>query len=80
MALTAASSLGEMEASMRVWCVKEGMAKLMDRPLAASWASVRVQAIGLCESRLVADGVTYRAFHDTVAGHLFTLVKKGKEQ
>jgi len=80
MALAAASSLGEMESSMRVWSIKEGIAKMMDRPLAASWATVRVQAIGLLESRLIVDGVPYRAFHDTVAGHLFTLVKKGKEE
>jgi phosphopantetheinyl transferase len=80
MALTAASSLGEMEASMRIWSIKEGMAKIMDWPLAASWASVRVQATGRLESRLSVDGVPYRAFHDTVDGHLFTLVKKGKEE
>ncbi|MBA4396444.1 MAG: hypothetical protein C0394_03555 [Syntrophus sp. (in: bacteria)] len=78
LALTAASSLGEMEASMRVWCIKEGIAKMMDRPLAACWASVRVQATGRFESRLSVDGIPYRAFHDTVDAHLFTLVKKGK--
>jgi phosphopantetheinyl transferase len=79
-ALTAASSLGNMEASMRVWSIKEGIAKMMNRPLAASWASVRVQAIGCCESCLIVDGVPYRAFHDTVDDHLFTLVKKGTEE
>jgi phosphopantetheinyl transferase len=80
LAFTAASSLGEIEASMRVWSIKEGIAKMMDRPLAASWASVQVQATGRLESRLIVDGVPYRAFHDTVDGHLFTLVKKGKEE
>ena len=80
LALTAASSLGEIEASMRVWSIKEGIAKMMDRPLAASWASVQVQATGRFESRLIVDRVPYRAFHDTVDGHLFTLVKKGKEE
>ncbi len=80
LALTAASSLGEIEASMRIWSIKEGMAKMMDRPLAASWALVRVQATDRFESRLSVDGVPYRAFHDTVGDHLFTLVKKGKEE
>jgi hypothetical protein len=79
-ALTAASSLGDIEASMRVWSIKEGIAKMMNWPLAASWASVRVQATGWFESRLIVDGVPYRAFHDTVAGHLFTMVKKGTEE
>lgn len=79
-ALTAASSLGDIEASMRVWSIKEGIAKMMNWPLAASWTSVRVQAIGCFESRLIVDGVLYRAFHDTVDDHLFTMVKKGTEE
>lgn len=76
MALTEASPLGLVQASTRVWSIKEGVAKATDRPLAESWKRVKVNDIGQDRSRLAVEGTRYVAFHDTADDHIFTMVKR----
>lgn len=69
------SALGEMEAAVRIWSIKEAAAKAFGMNLAESWNSVRVSRIGLSESKFRVDGKGVSvATHDQVGRHLFTLV------
>jgi phosphopantetheinyl transferase len=77
MALTEASPLGVVEASIRVWSIKEGVSKATDMPLGKSWRQVSVDAVGRTESLLTVEGVGYTAYHHAVDDHIFTLVKRG---
>jgi phosphopantetheinyl transferase len=76
MALTEESTLGSMHASIRIWSIKEGVAKATGKPLAESWSSAEVKEVGLSRSYLTVDGARYAAFHDDVDNHIFTLVKR----
>ncbi|MFA5180057.1 MAG: 4'-phosphopantetheinyl transferase superfamily protein [Syntrophales bacterium] len=76
LALTEGSPLGIVPASIRVWSIKEGIAKATGRPLAASWRKVKVEGIGRRRSLLSVEEVRYTAFHDTVDDHVFTVVKR----
>ena len=76
MALTEASPLGVVEASIRVWSIKEGVSKATDMPLEKSWKQVSVDDVGRNASRLNVEGIGYAAYHDTVDDHIFTLVKR----
>lgn len=75
LALADASSLGVLPASLRVWSIKEGVAKAVNMPIGETWKRVAVTHIGEQESRLSVDGRPFAAYHDTVDEHLFTLVK-----
>ncbi|MGD0276738.1 MAG: 4'-phosphopantetheinyl transferase superfamily protein [Syntrophales bacterium] len=75
-ALTEDSPLGILNASIRIWSIKEGVTKATDRPLAESWQHVHVDAVGRNKSYLTVKGTQYVAFHDSVDDHVFTLVKK----
>ena len=75
LALADASSLGVLPASLRVWSIKEGVAKAVNMPIGETWKRVVVSDIGLHESCLSVNGDSFIAFHDTVDDHLFTLVK-----
>jgi phosphopantetheinyl transferase len=76
MALTEASSLGVMEASIRAWSIKEGVVKATGRHLAESWRAAMIADIGYDRSRLTVLGIRYESFHDIVGDHIFTLVKR----
>lgn len=76
LALTKGSPLGIVQASIRVWSIKEGIAKATGRPLAESWKKVKVECIEQYGSLLTVEGVRYTAFHDTVDDHIFTVVKR----
>jgi len=76
LALTGASPLGSLEASLRVWSIKEGASKALNRPLAQSWRTVQIEEVGRNRSTLTVDGVPYAAFHAAVDDHVFTLVKR----
>jgi 4'-phosphopantetheinyl transferase EntD len=76
MTLTENDTLGLAEASIRVWSIKEAVSKLKDKPLPESWHTVSVDEIGRHMSRLTVTGERYRAFHDAVDDHVFTLIKK----
>ena len=69
------ADLGEMETAVRIWTLKEAVAKAFDMTLAESWNRVRVISVGSVESRFLLDGGEPRtAVHDEADGHLFTLV------
>jgi phosphopantetheinyl transferase len=76
LSLTDGSPLGVLPASLRVWSIKEGVAKAVNMPIGETWKRVTVLDIGLRESRLTVDGDSFIAFHDTVDDHVFTLVKR----
>jgi phosphopantetheinyl transferase len=75
-ALTEKSTMGILHASIRIWSIKEGVAKATGKPLAESWSSAKVKEVGLSRSYLTVEGARYAAFHDNVDDHIFTLVKR----
>jgi len=73
--LVRSSRLGAVEAAIRIWSIKEAIAKALDLNLAEAWQRVAVKRIGRNKSRFRVDSAgTFPAFHDTVAAHAFTLV------
>lgn len=69
------SPLGEIEAAVRIWSIKEAVAKSLDVNLAAAWHRVQVRAVGSLESGFSIDGEgSYAAVHGSVERHVFTLV------
>ncbi len=74
-ALVREARLGEAEAGVRIWSIKEAVAKALDIPLAAAWNRVGVYEIGALESRFQIDGHgAHVAVHDSIERHVFTLV------
>jgi phosphopantetheinyl transferase len=74
-ALVSTSPLGEIEACLRIWSIKEGVAKISNLPLPRAWKATHVHGIGWETSQLTLAGEPARAFHTAVEGHLFTLVQ-----
>jgi phosphopantetheinyl transferase len=73
--LSRESGLGEIKAAVRIWSIKEAVAKALDIALADAWNRVGVYDIGAWESRFQIDGQgAHVAVHDTVEQHVFTLV------
>ena len=68
------SSLGEIEASVRIWSIKEAMSKALGINLAQSWEKVEIKDIGQNKSIVLMEKQEYTAFHDTVGNHLFTMI------
>lgn len=70
------SLLNEIEASVRIWSIKEAVAKALDINLADAWNRVQVVNVKKSRSRVQIDSLgTYSAFHDTVNRHLFTIIE-----
>jgi len=70
------SRLGEIKAAVRIWSIKEAVAKALDITIADSWNRVRIIDIGRYESRVQIDNRDiYSVFHDTVDNHLFTIIE-----
>jgi phosphopantetheinyl transferase len=67
--------IGEMEASARVWSIKEAMSKAMGIPLAEAWQRVRVTDIREEQSAAFVDDKNEMAVHAVADGHLVTIVK-----
>ncbi len=78
-ALADTCAMGAIQASLRVWSIKEGVSKATGRHLAASWKAAKVDHLGEERSKLTVDGIPYMAVHDTIDDHVFTLVKKEKK-
>jgi len=74
LALVREHSIGEMEASARVWSVKEAVSKALGIHLAGAWEKTMVTEVGDKQSLFQIDGISQTAFHAVVDGHLFTLV------
>jgi 4'-phosphopantetheinyl transferase EntD len=68
------SSLGEVEASIRVWSIKEAVSKAFGISLADAWEKVVVKDIGRNRSSILMEGRNYTAFHAKVDDHVFTIV------
>ena len=74
-ALVQESSLGAMEAAVRIWSIKEAVAKALGITLAHSWNRVEVKAIDRHESRFhIGEKDFCAAVHGVVGQHVFTLV------
>jgi phosphopantetheinyl transferase len=73
--LVLGSHLGEIEAAVRIWSIKEAVAKALDISLAVAWQRVQVCAVDALESRFCIDGKdSQSAVHDKVGPHVFTIV------
>jgi len=72
--LVQSSTLGAVETAIRIWSIKEAVAKAMDLNLAEAWQGVAVKRVGRNKSRFQIDsGETFSAFHDTIGKHVLTL-------
>ena len=70
------SELGEAEAAVRVWTIKEAAAKALDISLADAWRRVQVLRVGRDVSAIRIDGDrTAKVVHDVVGRHIFTVVR-----
>lgn len=66
--------LEAVETAIRIWSIKEAVAKALDLNLAEAWQRVAVKRIGRNKSRFQIDSAgSFSAFHDTVEKHVFTL-------
>jgi phosphopantetheinyl transferase len=69
------SHLGDVETAVRIWSVKEAVAKALDITLADAWRRVELCAVDSFESRFCVDGQSvWKAVHEMVGEHVFTLV------
>lgn len=73
-ALADSSPLGKVAASLRIWSIKEAVAKALDVSLPRSFELALVTAIGMMESALTVRGLALTARHATLGDHLVTLV------
>ena len=75
-AVAEASFLGEIQAVLRIWSIKEAAAKALNTTLADSWNRVRVKDIGRDESRVEIDHKGgYPVVHHTIDDHLITVIE-----
>jgi phosphopantetheinyl transferase len=69
------STLGPVGAAVRVWTIKEAVAKMLNMNLADAWARAHVLTIEAEESRVrIADGPEASVIHQLIEDHLITLV------
>ena len=74
-ALVQESPLSEIEAAVRIWSIKEAVAKALGITLAHSWNQVQVKAIGQHESRCqIGEKDFCAAVHGVAGEHVFTIV------
>ena len=74
LALVSNHPIGEMEASARVWSVKEAVSKATGIPLAEAWQKTRVLNIERTTSEVRFNDVIFELLHATIDGHIFTLL------
>lgn len=69
------STEGPVGAAVRVWTMKEAVAKMLNINLAEAWVRAHVLAIEAEQSRIrIADGPEACVLHQRIEDHLFTLV------
>jgi len=73
--LVHSSHMGLIEASIRVWSIKEAVTKALNIKFAESWSIAQVTTIGQNKSILLINGKQYTAYHDTIDDHLFTFIE-----
>jgi len=66
--------LGAVEASVRIWSIKEAMTKALGMDMAQSWDRVEVRDVGENKSLVLMEQMEYSAWHDSMDNHLFTLI------
>jgi phosphopantetheinyl transferase len=69
------SAMEDASATIRIWSIKEAVAKAGGINLADAWSRVQVTVVGQKESLLDLDGKTMTARHAAVDKHLFTLLR-----
>jgi phosphopantetheinyl transferase len=74
LSLVKSHPMGEMEASMRVWSIKEAAAKAAGLHLTHVWKNTVMQEIGEEKSAVLIDHNRIEAVHAVVEGHLFTIL------
>jgi phosphopantetheinyl transferase len=66
--------IGEIEASTRVWSIKEAVTKATGLNLAQAWKRTAVLEVGEEKSVMLIDHDRVEAIHAVVDGHLFTMI------
>ncbi len=66
--------IGDMEASARVWSVKEAVSKAMGINLAVAWDRALVVEIKRETSVVKIGDINHQAIHATINNHLFSLI------
>jgi phosphopantetheinyl transferase len=74
LALVKSHLLDEVEASTRIWSIKEAVSKATGMNLAEAWMRTRMKDIGSEKSAVQVDNDTYEAVHAVVDGHIFTVI------
>ncbi|MBN2159512.1 MAG: polyketide synthase dehydratase domain-containing protein [Spirochaetes bacterium] len=74
MALAKSHPMGEMEASTRIWSIKEAVAKALGINLAQAWKRTVVEEIRDEKSIFSIDENHQEAIHSVVKNHIFTTV------
>jgi len=70
-----ASALGPVDAAVRVWTTKEAVAKMLNIDLPDAWARTHLLTIEAEQSCVwIKDGPAAAVVHQSVEGHLITLV------
>lgn len=73
--LMESSDLGNIQAALRVWTIKEAVSKAQNINLVDIWKKTRVVKIGSGESVFHIGGKKFTAYHETIDNHIFTLVE-----
>ncbi len=73
------SFMGQKDASVRIWSVKEAATKALGISLADSWHRIKVTKTDYHKSCVIADGNRCTAIHDTVDTHVFTAIRFTKK-
>jgi len=68
------SSLGEIEASIRIWSIKEAICKALGITLAQAWEKVEIKNVGQNKSLVFMEKNEYTAIHDMLDNHVFTMI------
>ena len=68
------SPIGEIEASVRIWSIKEALSKALGITLAQAWEQVEIKDVGQNKSLVFMEKHDYTAIHDILDNHVFTMV------
>jgi len=78
--LMESASVGQMQAALRVWTIKEAVSKAQNITLVDIWKKARVVKIGLSDSIFNFGGKEFTAYHETIDNHIFALVEMAEDQ
>lgn len=75
MALVRSFAPGADQGAVRVWGIKEAMAKLLNLPLPEAWRAVELAELGVTETRFQVEGTKLLALHVPWSDRIITIVK-----